>query len=73
MTPKEALEKQIERYRQMTGEQRLQIALDLHRLACAVTEAGIRAQFLDWDEAAVERELRRRIELARSITASVKS
>ncbi len=45
MTPKEALEKQIERYRQMSGEERLKIALDLHRLACAVAEAGIRQQF----------------------------
>jgi hypothetical protein len=66
MTPKEALDKQIERYRQMTGEERLTIALDLHRLACAVAEAGIRRQFPDADEAAVRRELRRRIELGRS-------
>jgi hypothetical protein len=42
MTPKQALAQQIERYRQMTGEERLKIALDLHRLACVVAEAGIR-------------------------------
>jgi hypothetical protein len=73
MTPKEALQRQIERYRQMTGEQRLKIALDLHRLACAVTEAGIRHQFPDLDEAGVQRELRRRIELARQCAANKKS
>jgi hypothetical protein len=70
MTPQEALQMQIERYRQMTGEQRLQIALGLHELACAVTEAGIRHQFPDLEEDGVERELRRRIELARQIAAN---
>jgi len=29
-----ALDKQIERYRQMSGEQRLAVALDLHELSC---------------------------------------
>ena len=31
MNPEDALQEQIRRYRQMTGEQRLKIALDLHR------------------------------------------
>jgi hypothetical protein len=34
MTAQVALEKQIERYRQMTGEERLGIALNLHEMAC---------------------------------------
>jgi hypothetical protein len=34
MTPEAASEAQIERYRQMTGEQRLEIALRLHELSC---------------------------------------
>jgi len=68
MTPEEALEKQLERYRQMTGQQRLQIALNLHKLACAVAEQGIRRQFPDADDATVEQELRRRIQLAREVT-----
>ncbi|PYL22749.1 MAG: hypothetical protein DMF44_10030 [Verrucomicrobia bacterium] len=37
-----ALEKQIDRYRQMTGEQRLAIALELHGLSCDVAREGIR-------------------------------
>jgi hypothetical protein len=65
MDPQSALDLQIARYREMTGEQRLEIALRLHELACNVTRDGIRAQNPDFDEEAVERELRRRIALAR--------
>lgn len=65
MNPDLALEKQIERYRNMTGEQRLAIALDLHELSCNVAREGIRHQNPDADVAEVERLLRRRLELAR--------
>jgi hypothetical protein len=41
MTPDAALAEQIERYRRMTGEQRLEIGLKLHRLACDVAREGI--------------------------------
>ncbi|HET7625833.1 MAG TPA: hypothetical protein VFM25_11270 [Verrucomicrobiae bacterium] len=60
-----ALEKQIERYRQMTGEQRLTIALELHEMSCDIAREGIRRQHPDATEFEVERLLRRRIELAR--------
>ena len=53
MTAATALDKQIERYRQMTGEQRLKIALDLHELSCNVTREGIRHQNPNADEAEV--------------------
>jgi hypothetical protein len=65
MTPEAALEKQIELYRQMTGEQRLAIALDLHELSCEVAREGIRHNHPNADSAEVERLLRRRIELGR--------
>ena len=65
MNPADALARQIERYRAMTGEQRLQIALDLHTFACDVARAGIRRQLPEADDAKVESELRRRIELSR--------
>ena len=65
MTPDAALQQQIERYRAMTGEQRLKIALDLHEFACNVAREGIRRQFPDADPEEVERQLRRRIELSR--------
>ena len=65
MTPKAALARQIERYRAMTGQQRLQIALDLHQFACEVARAGIRRQFPEADDREIDRHLRNRIELSR--------
>ena len=61
-----ALTKQIERYRSMTGEQRLAIALDLHEMSCEIAREGIRRQHPNADAAEVERLLRRRLELARA-------
>ena len=66
MMPGEALELQISRYRQMTGEQRLTVALELHELACDMARAGIRHQFPHADQAEIERHLRQRLELART-------
>ena len=60
-----ALEKQIELYRRMTGEQRLSIALDLHELSCDIAREGIRRQNPNADEAEVNRLLRHRLTLAR--------
>lgn len=67
VTPEAALERQIEGYRRMTGEQRLAIALDLHELACEVAREGIRRQNPWAGPEEVERLLRRRIELARTL------
>ncbi len=61
-----ALAKQIERYRRMTGEQRLAIALELHELSCEIAREGIRRQNPNADPVEVERLLRRRLELARA-------
>ena len=61
-----ALAKQIDRYRSMTGEQRLEIALKLHELSCEIAREGIRRQHPQADATEVERLLRRRIELARA-------
>ena len=66
MTAAAALDKQIERYRQMTGEQRLALALELHELSCDIAREGIRRQNPRADTAEVERLLRHRIELARA-------
>jgi hypothetical protein len=57
---------QIEKYRQMSGEERLKTALDLHELACNVSREGIRHQFPGATEAEVERQLRKRLGLART-------
>ena len=61
-----ALDKQIERYRQMTGEQRLAVALDLHEMSCDIAREGIRQQHPKADAAEVERLLHHRLELARA-------
>ena len=60
------MEKQIECYRRMTGEQRLAIALDLHEMSCEIAREGIRRQHPEADTAEVERLLRHRLALARA-------
>jgi hypothetical protein len=65
MTPQAALNQQIEQYRQMSGEERLTIALHLFELSCEVAREGIRHQHPDSDEAEIERLLRERLDLAR--------
>ena len=67
MSPEAATEMQIERYRQMTGEERVKLSFDLFRLACDVARAGIRQQHPDADAAEVERLLKERLALARSL------
>ena len=66
MNPSDALDEQIRRYRQMTGEERLAIALGLHDLACEMAREGIRRSHPDASPDEVERLLRRRLELARA-------
>ena len=65
MTPAVAFEEQINRYRRMTGEQRLALALELHELSCDVAREGIRSQHPEASPAEVERLLHRRLDLAR--------
>ena len=64
MDSRTGLDLQIERYRGMTGEQRLAIALRLHELACDMAREGIRVGHPDADAEEIERLLRRRIALA---------
>ena len=64
MKPVDALQEQIRRYQQMTGEQRLALALELHELSCNVAREGIRHQNPQADDGEVERKLRQRLRLA---------
>lgn len=64
MTPEQALDRQIERYRAMTGEERLRIALDLHAFSCDVAREAIRRQFPSADAAEIDQILRKRLEVA---------
>lgn len=62
-----ASNEQIKRYRRMTGEQRLAVALDLHEMSCDIAREGIRRQNPKADAAKVEGLLRHRLELARNV------
>ncbi len=64
MTPQDALKRQIELYRAMTGEQRLQIGLRLHKLSCDLARAGIKHQRPDASEEEIDEMLRHRIRLS---------
>ena len=66
LTAEAATNKQIERYRQMTGEQRLAVALELHELSCEMAREGIRRQHPQAGAGEVEQWLHRRLELARA-------
>jgi hypothetical protein len=67
MTPQAALQKQIEKYRDMTGEERLKLALDLHELSCEIAREGIRCQHPGASPDEVEHLLRERIALAQRL------
>ncbi len=67
MTPQQALQMQIERYRAMTPEQRVRVALGLHDLACVMALLTIRRQNPQDDEAEVYRLLRQRLALAKQL------
>lgn len=66
MTPEAALEQQIARYREMTREERVGIALRLHELACELARLGIRRQHPRASPAQVDTLLRERLALART-------
>ena len=61
MTPTEFTQQQIERYRQMTGEQRLLIALNLHELSCEVARDGIRDRYPNATPELIETKLHERL------------
>jgi hypothetical protein len=67
MTPQAALDAQIKKYRAMTGEERLKLALDLHELSCENARVGIRHQYPEASPDEVERLLRNRIALAQRL------
>jgi hypothetical protein len=67
MTPDEGLQKQIELYRAMTPQQRLQISFELDELSRQLVRSGVRHQNPDWSDEQVEREVKRRFRLAAGI------
>ena len=66
MTAESASDAQIKRYRQMTVEQWLEVALELHEMSCEIDREGIRRQHPGANAEEVERLLRQRLKLARA-------
>jgi hypothetical protein len=67
MTPEEGLRKQIEGYRRMTPQQRLQVSFRLYDLTRTLVRQGVKYQYPDWDAEQVEREVLRRFRLGAGI------
>ena len=67
MTPQEGMRKQIEIYRNMTPQQRLQIGFDLYALARILVRQGVKYQHPDWNEQQVQAEVMRRFRLGAGI------
>ena len=61
MTPGEFSQLQIELYRQMTGEERLLIALNLHEMSCEIARDGIRGRYPNASPEEVEIKLHERL------------
>lgn len=72
MKPDAALNLQIQRYRGMTGEQRMALAFELHELACEMARLGIKTQHPTADAAEIERLLNQRLSLARGLFRFIK-
>jgi hypothetical protein len=73
MSPQAAFDYQIARYREMSGEERLGIALDLHEFACDIAREGIRGQHPEADEAEVERIFKERLQFIPVLDEFVKN
>jgi hypothetical protein len=67
MTPVEGTWKQIELYRGMTPQQRLQVVFRLHALTRALAAQGVKHQHPDWDDGQVAQEVLRRFRIGAGI------
>jgi hypothetical protein len=67
MNPEQGLQVQIDIYRRMTGQQRLQIAFDLAELTRELVRSNVRNYHADWSEQQVDQEVVRRFRLAAGV------
>ena len=67
MRPEEGMWKQIEVYRRMTPQERLQICFQLYQLTRTVVRQGVKHQHPDWDEQQIQNEVLRRFRLGAGI------
>jgi len=59
-----SFQKRVDALKSMTGEQRLMLAFEMRRTSCQLTRDGIRAQFPNYSDDQVNRELARRVMIA---------
>ncbi len=67
MTPFDSQIAQIEKYRRMSGNERLLVGLRLHELSCEIARERIRAMLPDATDEHIAEELGRRLKLAYQI------
>jgi hypothetical protein len=67
MTPEEGLRMQIEGYRRMTPQERLQISFRLYELTRTLVRQGVKHQHPDWGPEQIEEEVSRRFRLGAGI------
>jgi hypothetical protein len=67
MTPEEGARMQIEGYRRMTPQERLQVSFDLYELTRTLARQGVIYQHPDWNEEQIHEEVSRRFRLAAGI------
>jgi hypothetical protein len=67
MTPEEGLRMQIEGYRRMTPQERLQISFRLYALTRTLVRQGVKSQHPDWSEEEIQAEVARRFRLGAGI------
>jgi len=68
MTPEQGTQMQIEMYRRMTPQERLQISFSLYELTRTLVRQGVKYQHPDWTAEQVEEEVLRRFRLAAGIS-----
>ena len=67
MTPADSHNAQIDKYRRMSGHERLLVGLRLHELSCEIAREGIIAMMPEATDDEIAEELRRRLKLAYQI------
>jgi hypothetical protein len=67
MSPEEGVQHQIECYRRMTPQQRLQIGFRLYELTRTLACQGVKHQHPDWNEEQIHQEVLRRFRIGAGI------
>ena len=67
MNPEEGAQLQIECYRHMTPQQRLQIGFRLYELTRTLVRQGVKYQHPDWNEEQIHQEVLRRFRIGAGI------